>query len=122
MDLLGAYKRGDLELDKDAKKIFESCFLCTNCVDVCPSRIPTDTAIEEVRAEIADKYGIAWYKKAFFWLLKHRSLMDLGAKLGYTFKSCAFEEVSEKKSMLPRFSLPIIKSGRLLHLSAKRVF
>lgn len=122
LDLLGAYKRGDLELDKDAKKIFESCFLCTNCVDVCPSRIPTDTAIEEVRAEIADKYGIAWYKKAFFWLLKHRSLMDLGAKLGYTFKSCAFEEVSEKKSMLPRFSLPIIKSGRLLPSIGKKSF
>ncbi len=35
LDLLGAYQRGKLELDKTAKDIFESCFLCTNCVDDC---------------------------------------------------------------------------------------
>ena len=27
LDLLGAYQRGELELDKNAKNIFESCFL-----------------------------------------------------------------------------------------------
>ena len=32
--LLGKYQNGQLELDKNAKAIFESCFLCTNCVDV----------------------------------------------------------------------------------------
>ena len=28
LDLIGAYKRGELALDKNAKRIFESCFLC----------------------------------------------------------------------------------------------
>lgn len=122
LDLLAAYKKGDLELDKNAKRIFESCFLCTNCVDVCPSRIPTDTAIEEVRAEIAKEFGITWYKRIFFWLLKHRAVMDFAAKMGYTLKSCAFEDKKEKNSMLPRFSLPVVKSGRLLPSVSKKSF
>jgi len=122
LDLLGAYKRGDLLLDKDTKRIFESCFLCTNCVDVCPTRIPTDTAIEEVRVEIAKEFGITWYKRIFFWLLKNRKLMDLLAKFGYTFKTCMFKDFSEEKSMLSRFYLPIVKSGRMLPSISKKSF
>jgi glycolate oxidase iron-sulfur subunit len=114
LDLLGAYNRGDLELDKNAKSIFESCFLCTNCVDVCPAKLPTDMMIEQVRYDIAKKYGIAWYKKMFFWLLRHRTIMDIAAKLGYTFRTCALKDIPEQNSTLPRFPLPIIKSGRLL--------
>ncbi len=122
LDLLAAYKRGDLPLDKETKRIFESCFLCTNCVDVCPSKLPTDTAIEEVRAEIAKEFGITWYKRVFFWLLRHRAVMDLMAKLGYVFKTCIFADKKEKNSMLPRFYLPIVKTGRLLPSVSKTSF
>jgi len=59
IDLLGQYQQGNLELDKTAKNIFESCFLCTNCVDVCPNSLATDMVIEEVRADIADRFGIS---------------------------------------------------------------
>ncbi len=114
IDLLGAYERGELELNKEAKDIFESCFLCTNCTDVCPNDLPTDMVIEEVRKDIADKFGIAWFKRAFFILLRHRWLMDLMMKLGYTFRTCGFQELPKKGGMTPRFPLPIIKSGRLL--------
>ena len=90
IDLLGAYHKGNLELDKTAKDIFESCFLCTNCVEVCPKALPTDMIIEQVRSDIAQKFGIAWYKKAFFLLLRHRWLNDIAFKLGYTFQTCGF--------------------------------
>ncbi len=122
LDLLAAHKRGELPLDNNTKRIFESCFLCTNCVDVCPSKLPTDTAIEEVRAEIAKEFGITWYKRAFFWLLRHRTIMDLMAKMGYVFKTCVFADKKEKSSMLPRFYLPIVKSGRLLPSVSKTSF
>jgi len=122
LDLLAAHKRGQLPLDKDVKRIFESCFLCTNCVDVCPSRIPTDTAIEEVRAEIAKEFGITWFKRVFFWLLRSRAIMDLMAKMGYVFKSCIFADKKEQSSMLARFWLPIVKSGRLLPSVMKTSF
>ena len=120
IELLGDYQKGELELDYTAKDIFESCFLCTNCVDVCPNSLPTDMVIEEVRADIAKKYGIAWYKRAFFWLLRHRWAMDIASKLGFVFKSCAVKEDSKKRGLIPRFDLPMIKKDRLLpSLSSK---
>ncbi len=114
IDLLGAYKRGDLPLDKTTKDIFESCFLCTNCVDICPNSLPTDMIIEEIRHDIAQKFGISWFKRAFFFLLRHRKVMDLFSKAGYVFRTCALSEDSKKRGLRAKFSLPLIKKGRLL--------
>ncbi len=122
IDLLAAYQNGNLDLDKEAKNIFESCFLCTQCVDVCPNSLPTDMVIEEVRADIADKFGIAWFKRLFFTLLRHRWLMDLMMKLGYTFKTCGFKDDKKVEGMTARFKIPIIKSGRLLPSLSKTSF
>lgn len=107
IDLLGAYKRDELELDKTAKDIFESCFLCTNCVEVCPNDLPTDMIIEQVRSDIAKKYGIAWYKRAFFFLLRHRKIMDFMAKLGWVFQTCGIKIEAQKEKATFRLNLPI---------------
>lgn len=124
LELIGSYSRGELKLDKSTKKTFESCFLCTNCVDICPTSIATDEMIENVRHEIAKKFGIAWYKKAFFWLLRHRKIMDFAAKMGYVFQSCGFklENNATNPNMKPRFSLPLLKKERLLPSAAKSSF
>ncbi len=113
IELLGAYQNGHLELDKNAKNIFESCFLCTNCVEVCPNSLPTDMVIEQVRNDIRKKFGLAWYKKAFFFLLRHRKVMDFLAKLGYVFQTCGFKIKEQQSSMESRFSFPMVKKGRL---------
>lgn len=91
LDLLGAYKRGDLPLDTQAKNIFESCFLCTTCVSNCPSSLPVDVAIESVRIDIAQKYGIAWYKRAYFYLLRHRKIADFVFRFCHFVMPCAFK-------------------------------
>ncbi len=122
IDLLGAYKRGNLELDKAAKDIFESCFLCTNCVEVCPNDLPTDMIIEQVRNDIRKKYGLAWYKRVFFFLLRNRKIMDILARLGYVFQTCGFKIKEKQSAMEPRFSLPIIKKDRLLATASKKSF
>lgn len=112
LDLLAAYKEGNLELDKEAKRMFESCFLCTNCVEVCPSHIRVDNAIEAVRYDIAKKFGIAWYKRLLLYFLRTRKALDIAAKFGFVFQSCAF--ALQNSGMRARFSLPLIKKGRLL--------
>jgi len=122
IDLLGAYQRGHLELDKNAKDIFESCFLCTACVDVCPNSLPTDMVIEEVRADIADKFGIAWFKKGFFFLLRHRKIMDFVMKMGFMFKTCALANDDKGRGLRARFALPMVKKDRLLPSMAKVSF
>ena len=122
IDLLGAYKRGHLDLDKTAKDIFEACFLCTACVEVCPKSLPTDMIIEQARADIAQKFGIAWYKKAFFLLLRHRWLNDIAFRLGYTFQTCGFKIKAEIDSMHSRVNLPILKTDRLFPSLMKKSF
>ena len=122
IDLLGQYQQGNLELDKTAKNIFESCFLCTNCVDVCPNSLATDMVIEEVRADIADKFGIAWFKKIAFYLLEHRKVMDVVMKFGFMFKTCAVTEDKKGRGLRARFSMPMVKKGRLLPSMSKISF
>jgi len=107
IDLLGAYDRGELELDTTAKDIFESCFLCTNCVEACPNDLPTDMIIEQVRNDIRKKFGIAWYKRAFFFLLRHRKIMDIMAKMGWVFQTCGIKINEQKQSATLRINLPI---------------
>ncbi|WP_310442343.1 (Fe-S)-binding protein [Sulfurimonas sp.] len=122
LDLLGAYQRGNLELDENAKAIFESCFLCTACVEVCPKSLPTDMVIEQVRADIAQKFGIAWYKRVFFLLLRHRWLNDIAFKLGWVFQTCGFKIRADVDSMNFRFNLPMLKADRLLPSLRKTSF
>jgi glycolate oxidase iron-sulfur subunit len=40
--------------------------------------------------------------------------MDIMMKLGYTFRTCGFEDDTKRGGIIPRFRMPIIKSGRLL--------
>ncbi len=122
IDLLGAYQNGKLDLDKNAKDIFESCFLCTNCVDVCPKELPVDMIIEQVRSDIAQKFGIAWYKRAFFLLLRHRWLNDIAFKLGWTFQTCGFKIKADINSMNSRLNIPMLKTDRLLPSLMKTSF
>ncbi|ELP9120928.1 (Fe-S)-binding protein [Campylobacter lari] len=122
LDLISAYRNQELELDKNLKKTFESCFLCTNCVEVCPSHLRVDSAIEKVRFDIAQKFGIAWYKKLAFFFLRHRKILDILARLGYVFQSCAFSLQDKNLGMKAKFSLPLIKKDRLLPSLAKKSF
>ena len=110
-----------MKLDKIAKNIFESCFLCTNCVEACPASLPVDEMIENVRFDLAQKYGISWYKRLFFYLLRHRWIMDFAARLGYVFKSCGFRE-HDNDTMQPKFALPMLKKERLLPNPSKKSF
>ena len=127
IDLLGAYKRDELELDLNAKNIFESCFLCTACVEECPNDLPTDMIIEQVRSDIAKKYGIAWYKRVFFFLLRHRFIMDIMAKLGWVFQTCGLKINQNTQGAKLKFNLPIEKirpmvDGRTLPFADRKSF
>ncbi|MDR0762703.1 MAG: (Fe-S)-binding protein [Campylobacteraceae bacterium] len=119
LELVGAYQRGELELDKDAKNIFESCFLCATCVSICPTSLPTDIAIENVRRDIANKFGIAWFKKAYFFLLRHKRVMDFSISLGAFFAPLLFRVDEESQSMHARFPIPLIGKRVLPRLNKK---
>jgi glycolate oxidase iron-sulfur subunit len=117
LELLGAYKQGHLELDKNVKSIFESCFLCTNCVDVCPNDLPVDMLIEQARNDI----GIVWWKRLAFFLLRNRNIMDIVARFGYIFQTCGFKKVEKQSAMVMR-NFPLIKIDRMLPSLKKKSF
>ncbi|MDR2789810.1 MAG: (Fe-S)-binding protein [Campylobacteraceae bacterium] len=121
LELAGAYQRGELELDKNAKDIFEKCFLCTTCVSICPTSLPTDIAIENIRRDIAEKFGIAWFKRAYFFLLRHRKMMDFSLSLGAYFLPLLFKIDREAQSMRARFWLPYINK-RVFPILNKKSF
>ena len=121
LELLGAYKQGHLELDKNVKSIFESCFLCTNCVDVCPNDLPVDMLIEQARNDIREKFGIAWWKRLAFFLLRNRNIMDIVARFGYMFQTCGFKKVEKQSAMVMR-NFPLIKIDRMLPSLKKKSF
>ena len=58
-------------------------------------------AIESVRVDIAQKYGIAWYKRAYFYLLRHRKMADFVFKFMYFLMPCAFKQ--ENGRLISRF-------------------
>lgn len=103
VDLLALCERGEIPLDSNLKNIFESCFLCTTCTTQCPQSIDTATMIIKSRIQIAQKFGISWYKKAYFFLLRHRKIMDFVFSLTHFIAPCAFK--SENDKMRSRFSL-----------------
>ena len=108
VDLLGVYDKGKINLDNNLKNIFESCFLCTTCTTLCPQVIDTAAMIQQSRIDIAEKFGISWYKKFYFYLLKHRKLMDFVFSFVSVIAPCAFKKTNDK--LRSRFS--ISKFGR----------
>ncbi|RAX58199.1 glycerol-3-phosphate dehydrogenase [Helicobacter monodelphidis] len=119
IDLLGQYQQNRLPLNEQTKDIFESCFLCTHCVSVCPKSLPTDELIEEIRIDIAKKFGIKWYKRFFFYLLKNRSLMNALFKASAFFTPLFFKSTQE--GIVGRFPLPFIQK-RLLPPTPRQTF
>ncbi|WP_457561400.1 (Fe-S)-binding protein [Caminibacter sp.] len=122
LDILKGVEEGEIEIDKTFKDTVESCFLCNQCVEVCPNSLPTDFMIENARNLVAKKFGIAPWKKAFFFMLRHRWAYDLISKLGFYFQSCGFKIEEKKKSIRSRFSLPMLERGRLLPAFRKKTF
>ncbi|MGX2983028.1 (Fe-S)-binding protein [Helicobacter sp. 23-1045] len=119
VDLLALCEKGDLKLDKNLKNIFETCFLCTTCTTQCPAKIDTATMIIKSRIKIAQKYGISWYKRAYFFLLRHRKIMDFVFAFTHFVAPCAFKSNGDRL----RSRFPLSKFGaRTIFPFAKKSF
>lgn len=119
VDLLSLCEKGELKLDKNLKNIFETCFLCTTCTTQCPAKIDTATMIIQSRIKIAQKYGISWYKRAYFFLLRHRKIMDFVFSLTHFIAPCAFSANADRL----RSRFPLSKFGkRTIFPFAKKSF
>ncbi|AFI06053.1 (Fe-S)-binding protein [Helicobacter cetorum] len=129
LDLMRLNAQNKLKLDTNLKTILETCFLCTACVETCPFHLPIDTLIEKAREKIAQKYGIAWYKKSYFSLLKNRQRMDRVFSIAHFLAPCAFKQSGDSleprmafKSLFKRFNkstLPPLNKKSFLQTHSK---
>ncbi|VBB07374.1 alpha-helical ferredoxin [Lucifera butyrica] len=74
-----ALTQGGLEMTPDVLAAVNFCLLCRACVETCPNKIQTDTAMMAVRQHFADRQGVSLKYKAMGNLLKRRSLVKLAA-------------------------------------------
>ena len=119
VDLLALCAKGDLKLDENLKNIFETCFLCTTCTTQCPAKIDTATMIIKSRIKIAQKYGISWYKRVYFFLLRHRKIMDFVFAFTHFVAPCAFKSNGDRL----RSRFPLSRFGaRTIFPFAKKSF
>jgi glycolate oxidase iron-sulfur subunit len=81
--------------------------------------LPTDIAIENIRRDIAKKFGIAWFKRVYFFLLRHKKVMDFSLSLGAFFVPLLFKIDKEGQSMRARFPLPFVGKRVLPRLNRK---
>ncbi|WP_120955713.1 (Fe-S)-binding protein [Helicobacter mehlei] len=96
LDLIAQVKQESLEFSPDVKGIFDTCFLCTTCVQVCPLHLPIDVMIEKVRYLSTAKHPISWHKKLYFFLLRHPKLMDFVFSFCHVLAPCAFKQENDK--------------------------
>ncbi|RDU66017.1 glycerol-3-phosphate dehydrogenase [Helicobacter didelphidarum] len=117
LDLVSAYAEGKLSMDLNLKDSIESCFLCTTCVTQCPMSLPVDIVIERARVDIAQKYGIPFYKKILFYMLGKRSVLNFVFSMGYYFNPCIFKTQDGYKKI--RFKIPKIGDRVISPLNKK---
>ena len=80
------YTQGNLALDASLQNALDTCFLCNHCVSSCPISLPIDGAIEQMRMRAKKSF----FKRFYFFLLRHRWCMDWVFRFVAFIPPCAF--------------------------------
>ena len=80
------YTQGNLALDASLQDALDTCFLCNHCVSSCPISLPIDGAIEQMRMRAKKSF----FKRFYFFLLRHRWCMDWVFRFVAFIPPCAF--------------------------------
>lgn len=121
LELLSAYNKGEILYNDDLKNVFDSCFLCTNCTEICPFDLKVDKAIMDFRHKNFHK-SLSLYKKIILFFLRNRKVLDFVAKLGYIFEPCIFKIQDKNLGMKSKINTPFIKKDRLIPSFGKKSF
>jgi glycolate oxidase iron-sulfur subunit len=82
VQLIKKILEGKLEPSENFRRILLTCLLCETCSVNCPSGLKVDRLMKAMRAELLNKFGLPWQKKAFFGVLKSNRLLSLSMFLG----------------------------------------
>jgi len=66
---------GKLEPSERFHQLLFTCLLCETCTVNCPSGLNVDRLMKAMRAEVLEKFGLPWQKRALFHLLTGERLL-----------------------------------------------
>jgi glycolate oxidase iron-sulfur subunit len=75
VQLIKKILEGDLEPSENFHLLLFTCLLCETCTVQCPSGLKVDRLMKAMRAEMLEKFGLAWQKRVLFNLLSSRHLL-----------------------------------------------
>jgi glycolate oxidase iron-sulfur subunit len=75
VQLIKKILEGDLEPSGNFHHLLLTCLLCETCTVQCPSGLKVDRLMKAMRAEMLEKFGLAWQKRVLFYLLSSRHLL-----------------------------------------------
>lgn len=106
-----------LELTENFQRLLSTCLLCETCSANCPSGLKLDRLMKAMRAEISDKFGLPWQKRAMFHLLSGDRLLPFclfwGRTLGNPLRSLLPK--GGKLGTIPYGKLPLLNAKPLLN-------
>ncbi|KAB0671925.1 (Fe-S)-binding protein [Oryzomonas sagensis] len=114
--------KNDIELDDQTYVAMSKCLLCGSCVEKCPNEVPTDEIVVAAREALAQRRGLTTFHAAVGQVIKHRTLMKMGAKMASLLGPLFFRKVPETSGLRLRFPVPFIGRKRHIPTIAKKPF
>lgn len=116
VQLIKKILEGALELSENFSRLLFTCLLCETCTVNCPSGLQPDRLMKAMRAEVYDKFGLPWQKRALFHLLSGDVLLPFCLFWGRAVENpLRFLLPGEGKvGTIPYARLPLLNSKPLL--------
>jgi glycolate oxidase iron-sulfur subunit len=116
VQLIKKILEGKLEPSEHFQRLLSTCLLCETCTVNCPSGLNLDRLLKAMRAEITEKFGLPWQKRAMFHLLSGDRLLPFclfwGRTVGNPLRSLLPK--GKKLGTIPYDRLPLLNSKPLL--------
>ena len=107
---------GKLEPSENFCRLLSLCLLCETCTVNCPSGVSLDRLMKAMRAEVSEKFGLPWQKRAMFQLLSSDRLLPFclfwGRTVGNPLRSLLPR--NGKVGTIPYSRLPLLNRKPLL--------
>lgn len=103
--LLRQVLEGKLHIQNDPElmEIINSCILCLNCVDSCPSGVITDKIIKSARSEAFLEKGLPLFKKVAVKSFSDNKKLNLGTKALKLYQRTGLQSLMRKSKALSLF-------------------
>jgi len=117
VQLIKKILEGKLEASENFHRLLFNCLLCETCSVNCPSGLQVDRLMKAMRAELIEKFGLAWPKQLLFHLLASDRLLPFFLTWGRTLGNTVLSLMPQRSrwGTVPYARLPRLNRKFLRH-------